>query len=714
MKRPVGWWWKGCLLGVGALALRSTVSQADGPTAPAPPTSRTVDVVDEIHGVSVADPYRWLEKESDPEVQAWLGAQRAYARSRLDHFPRREALARRFEELFSLTTVSCPEVHRRRYLFSKSEGRKNHAVHYVRERSCRAPARVILDPNTWSEDGTVALDWMKPSPDASLIAYGKSASGSEKSTLYVLEVATGNHLPDEIPNTRHCSIAWDPDLRGFLYTRFPQPGTVPPGDEYYYCKVYHHRLGSDWRSDPVVVGDLVKKEESIGIWETSDHRYVMLSRSVDWGKNDLFFRRAGCDEPFRPISVGHAGAVSADTYGDKLIIHTNIGAPRYRLALAPIDHCTLEYWKEVIPEQKGVIRGFSIVGGRLLATVTENVRSRLFVYDLRGKLIEEIELPAPGTVSKVNGEPDGKEAFFGFESFAYPPANFRYEVDSGRLEKLDQTEVNIDLSQYLTRQVWYESKDGTRVPMFVTHRKGLNLDGDNPTVLYGYGGFDIGRYPEFDARRIPWLDAGGVYVVANIRGGAEFGRQWHEAGRREKKQNVFDDFIAAAEKLIDLKYTSPQRLAISGGSNGGLLVGACMTQRPELFQAVVCAVPLLDMVRYHHFQMARFWVSEYGSAEEPEQFKWLYAYSPYHHVRRGVDYPATLLMTAESDSRVQPMHAYKMVAALQAATSGSRPILLRVEKKAGHGYARKPLWQRVEEQADLWTFLMWQLGMIES
>ncbi|MHC4067554.1 MAG: prolyl oligopeptidase family serine peptidase, partial [Planctomycetota bacterium] len=492
-----------------------------------------------------------------------------------------------------------------------------------------------------------------------------------------------------------------------------EPGTVPTGDEHYYRKVFHHHLGSDWRKDPVVVGDLVKKEESIGVSLTSDHRYVLLSRSVDWGKNDLYFRRAGSDQPFKPIAVGLGSSVSADTYADKLVILTDAGAPRFRIATATIDQPGPEHWQDVVSQQKGVLKDFSIVGGRLLVTVIEDVHSRLFVHDLQGRLIEEVELPGLGTVSDVSGEPDGDEAFFGFESFAYPPANFRYETDTGRLEKLEQVQLDLDLSRYQTRQVWYESKDGTRVPMFVTHVTAIKLDGDNPTVLYGYGGFNIGRYPKFDSRIIPWLDAGGVYVVANIRGGSEFGRQWHEAGRREKKQNVFDDFISAARKLIELRYTNPKRLAIYGGSNGGLLVGACMTQHPELFQAVVCTVPLLDMVRYHDFQIARYWISEYGCAEDPEQFKWLYAYSPYHHVRMGVDYPATLLMTAESDSRVQPMHAYKMAAALQAVSSGTRPILLRVEAKAGHG-AGKPLGKRIEEQADLWTFLMWQLGMTEG
>ena len=676
----------------------------------APPATERVEVVDEIHGVKVTDPYRWLEDENDPRVAAWLDRQREYTRRILDRDPRREALKQRFADLLSFTSISRPAVYRQRYLFSKREGAQNQAVIYVREGSHRAPARAILDPNTWSPDGTVALDWMYPTPDASLIAYGRSRSGDEKSTLYVLDVATGKLLADEIPYTRHCSLAWDPDLKGFLYSRYPEPGTVPPGDENYYHKVFHHRLGDDWHNDPLVVGDLVQKEETIDVDATSDNRYVMLQRSVDWAKNDLYLRPLGSDGPFTPVAVGLDGQVSGDTYQGRLFLQTNIGAPRSRIVVADVENPAPDHWKDVVPQQKGVIEGFRIVGGRLFVGISEDVHSRLAVYDLDGTFRGDIELPTLGTVGGVNGEPDGDEMFFSFESFAYPPTNYRYDVRAGRLDVLEQIEVKADLSPYDTRQEWYTSKDGTRIPMFLIARKEVALDGNNPTVLYGYGGFDISLVPRFDSRIIPWLEAGGVYAIANLRGGGEFGRAWHQAGRLEKKQNVFDDFIAAGEALVAMKYTNPRRLAIYGGSNGGLLVGACLVQRPDLFGAAVSAVPLLDMVRYHRFAIARLWIPEYGTAENPEQFRWLYAYSPYHHVRDGADYPATLLMTGASDSRVQPMHAFKMAAALQHATAGNRPILLRVEEKAGHGQG-KPLSQRIEEQADIWTFLMAQFNV---
>ncbi|MFQ5490274.1 MAG: prolyl oligopeptidase family protein, partial [Phycisphaerae bacterium] len=696
------------ILGLGAsLTLLSWLAGTNQDTAHAqsPPATRTVEVVETLHGVEVADPYRWLEAETDPEVVAWIDAQRAYTASALGAFPQRQVLAKRFRRLYETTKISSPGVFGKRYLFTKHEGLKNHAVLYVRQGSHTASANPILDPNTWSADGTVALDWYYPTPDASLIAYGKSASGDEKSTLYVLDVATGKHLPDTIPYTRYTSLTWDPDRKGFIYSRYPEPGTVDAGDENYHRKLYHHRLGDDWRSDALVLGDLSQKEEFLDISASSDHQYELLSRSVGWAKNDLFFRKAGSKGPFGTIISGRDSLSSADVHRGQLFIRTNLDAPRYRIAKASLDQPDPAHWTDLIPQQGGVIKEFAVIGRRLFVHLSQDVTSRLLIYDLDGKKLRQIELPTLGTLTGgaggvFSGEPDGDEAFFSFESFAYPPANFRYVISTDTLEKLEQQETDLDLGSYVTRQVWYESKDGTRVPMFVVHKKGLRMDGDNPTVLYGYGGFNISLTPRFDVRKIPWLDAGGVYAVANLRGGGEFGKTWHESGRRGRKQNVFDDFIYAAQKLIDLKYTNKQRLGIMGGSNGGLLMGACLTQRPDLFRAVVCAVPLLDMVRYHHFQIARLWIPEYGSADDAEQFKWLYAYSPYHHVKPGTSYPATLMMTAESDSRVQPMHAYKMTAALQAANKGGRPILLRAEKKAGHGVG-KPLSMRIDEQVDI-------------
>ncbi len=701
----------GSLIAVILTALVAPGVWADPGLTKAPPPARTVDVADEYHGVKVPDPYRWLENGDDPEVVKWLHAQGAYARAYLDAIPERAAIVSRLEKLYSAASVSAPSVVKDRYFFSRREGTQNHSVLYVREGSYEAPARVLIDPNAFSKDGTVALDWTSVSPDGRLIAYGKSSGGDEKSTLYIKNVGTGDHLSEEIPGTRYCNIAWLPDGKSFYYTRYPLPGTVPPGDENYNRKVYYHELGDDWKNDKLVVGDLVKKEEMVNPYANSTDEWLFLSRSIDWSENDLYFRPLKSSEPFQPIAVGLGAQVSADVVHGKMFIRTDHQAPRYRVMTAVLEHPGPEHWKELIPQQKGVISSIRVIDRKIVAHIHEDVHSRLVVFDLEGKRIDEIKLPTLGSVGGIGGEWDDTEIFFSFQSFAHPPTIYRYDLRSRELETLEQVDVDVDVTKYETQQKWYRSKDGTRIPMFIVHKKGLDLDGRNPTLLYGYGGFDVSLRPRFRKGLFVWLERGGVYAVANIRGGGEFGREWHHAGRLEDKQNVFDDFIAAAEALIEMNYTSPDRLAISGGSNGGLLVGACAVQRPELFRAVLCGVPLLDMVRYHKFKIARLWIPEYGSAEDPEQFKWLYAYSPYHHVKDGTQYPAMLITTGDSDSRVHPLHAWKMTARLQAANDGDHPILMRMETKAGHG-AGKPLSKIIEETADEFAFLMNELGML--
>ncbi|MEE9293439.1 MAG: prolyl oligopeptidase family serine peptidase [Phycisphaerae bacterium] len=704
----------GCWHNFVAAAAVAMAATADAQTRlAAPPSTRTVDHVDVLHGVKVADPYRWLENETGPEVLQWVEAQNAHTRSYLDRFAEREAIVSRLKKLSSAASSTAPSVVNGRYFFYHHEGLKNHSVLYVREGGYQAEPKVLLDPNTFSADGTVALDWTKISPDGKLIAYGKSSSGDEKSTLYIKDVRSGGHLPDVIPHTRYCGIAWRKDGASFLYTRYPAPGSVPDGDENYYRKMYQHRLGDDWKSDRLVIGDLSTKEEIVEPYANSTDDWVFLSRSVDWSKNDLYFRPAGSNESFRPIAVGLDGQVDADLLYGKLFIHTNVDAPRYHIVTADPQRPTPEHWKELIPQpaQGTVITSLSIIDRKLVLSLRDNAHSRIVIYDLEGKLIDEVKLPTLGAAGGVSGEWDGTELFFSFSSFAYPPAIFRYDLRTRELECIDRMAIDVDPSRYETRQLWYASKDGTRVPMFVVHAKGLKLEGNNPTLLYGYGGFDISITPRFRKGLFVWLDRGGVYASANLRGGGEFGKEWHLAGRRDKKQNVFDDFIAAAEALVQRGYTKPNRLAIYGGSNGGLLVGACMVQRPDMFRAVVCSVPLLDMLRYHRYSIARLWIPEYGSADDSEEFKWLYAYSPYHHVKPRTRYPATLFMTATSDSRVNPLHAWKMAALVQAGSAGDRPILLRTESKAGHGQG-KPLTKRIQADADRWTFLMSELGMI--
>lgn len=674
------------------------------------PPSKAEVVYDTLHGVVIADHYRWLEKQDDPPVTEWVDKQTQFTRSILDTLPYRNEINAQLKKLYDLTTISSPSIYGSRYFFFKREAGQNHSVMYVREGSHTAPARVVLDPNSFSTDGTVALDWMHPSPEGNLVAYGKSEGGSEISTLYIRDVTTGKDLDLTIPYTRAASVAWLKDLSGFYYTHYPKLGAVPAGDEKYFRRVYFHKMGDNPDNDKLIFGEGRPKEEWCDIELSSDHRYLLLSASLDWTKNDLWIRGINQTGNFIPVAEKLDGSFGGDVYGNTLYLLTNYQAPRYKIMTTPVNNPKMDNWEELIPEQKGVIRGFRIVGGKLVLLMSEDVVSKIYIYSLEGKKEKEIPLPTLGSVGGIDGKQDGEELFFSFTSYFYPPTVYRYDMNIGKLEETEKMQLDFDLSVYEVKQIFYTSKDGTKVPMFIVNKKGLKLDGTNPTLLYGYGGFDISITPNFIRGLYVWLDRGGVYAVANIRGGGEYGRTWHEAGRLEKKQNVYDDFIAAGEWLIANKYTSPQKLAIQGGSNGGLLMGAMLTQRPDLFKAVICQVPLLDMLRYDKFLIARLWIPEYGSAADPAQFKWLQAYSPYQKVKEGVKYPATLITTGVQDSRVDPMHAFKMTALLQKANSGPNPILLRVEPKAGHG-AGKPVSKILNEQTDIWSFLLWQLGV---
>jgi prolyl oligopeptidase len=677
-----------------------------------PPTHRD-NVVETIHGVQVHDPYRWLENADDPGLAAWVEQQNALTRDHLDRFAgERQQLRRELEGLYEASVMSSPRRFGERYFYRKRDPGQNQSVLYVREGNLNAPARVLIDANKLSEDGTVSLDWWHPSPDGRLVVYGTSAGGNEDTTLYLRDVTTGKDTGLVIPHARHSSVAWDPDGKGFHYTRHPAPGSVPPGDEMYYRRLYYHKLGTDWREDPLVVGEDQPKTASIDCDNSSDYSHQLLYITTDWARNDLYIREPGADE-FTPVVVGLDAQFFGDVAGAKLFVRTNHRAPSYRIFEADVSNPTRQSWKDVVPERTGVIDEFRIVGGRLVVSLLEDVHSRLFVYELDGTLDREIELPALGTVRDLAGRPEHAQLFFRFSSFAYPAVTYQCDLDSGAMHELDRMEIALSPDEFVTKQVWFRSKDGTRVPMFVIHQRGLKLDGSNPAVLNAYGGFNISIRPEFRPGIIPWLERGGVFAIANLRGGGEFGRPWHLAGRKQKKQNVFDDMIAAAEKLISDGYTRPERLGTTGGSNGGLLMGAMITQRPDLFKAVVCGVPLLDMVRYHHSTIARLWIPEYGSAENPDEFRYLYAYSPYHHVQEGSPYPAVLFRTGEFDTRVDPMHARKMTALLQDSTGSDAPILLWVERKTGHGGGR-PVSKRVAAELDQWTFFGWQLGMFAS
>lgn len=672
------------------------------------PPTRKDPVVDDFHGQSIEDPYRWLETEDAPEVVAWTEEQNRVTLEALAS-PSRAGIHDRLHQLLSIGALGTPSPRQGRYFYMRREGHQNHAVLYLREGAPDGPERVILDPNAWSADGTEALDWYYPDRSGRLLAYGRSSGGDEWSTLRVLDVGTGEHLADEIPRARAASVSWLPDASGFYYTRYPDAGEVPEGEEHYHRRIYFHSLGSAVEADPLIFGEGREKEDWPGTHLSKDGRHLLISVSVGWTRTDLYVldRETGT---LTTIVEGEEALYDGELYRGRLYLHTNFEAPRYRLFEVDLATPERSAWKEILPETDWVLEWTGIVGGVLFVSYLADATSRFFRYDLEGGSRTEIPLPTLGSLGGIGGEWDGRELFYGFSSFTVPPTVYRYDLVTGESTLWGRVEADVDPDRYEIHQVRYQSKDGTTVPMFVVHRKGLAQDGDQPTLLTGYGGFNLSMTPGFSRANFLWLENGGVYAVANLRGGGEYGTPWHEGGRRGNKQNVFDDFLAAAEWLIANGYTRPERLALYGGSNGGLLVGAALTQRPDLFRAVVCAVPLLDMLRYHHFRIARLWIPEYGSPEDPEEFAWLYAYSPYHRVRDGERYPAVLLTTGASDSRVDPMHARKMAARLQEATSSELPILLRVETRAGHG-AGKPLAKVLEEATDMWTFLFDQLGV---
>ena len=673
--------------------------------------TRADDVVDEIHGTRVPDPYRWLEDGQGDEVHRWVEAQNAYTRALLDARPGRAAVRRRLEDLLSIGTLTAPVPRRGRYFYTRREGKQNQPILYVRD-SLKGKDRVLLDPNTLSPDGTAAIDWWYPSGDGALLAYGVSTSGDEKSTLRVIDAGTGKALPDVIPHTRYCSLGWLPDHSGFYYTRYPVPGEVPPDQENYNRHVFFHRLGSDWTKDPKVFGDKRRPEEIIELNVSPDGGYLAVWALEGWSRSDLYVKDLKQEgSPFVTVAEGIDAIFQGGVVGDTLYLLTNWEAPRYRLFAVDPKRPQRDHWRLLIAESDAVLSEAHYASGKIVALYLKDASSRLALHAAAdGRKIRDIVLPALGTIEGLAAQHDGREVFFGFTSFTVPPSVYRIDLKSGSAALWEKVKADLDLSALEVEQVFYPSKDGTKVSMFLVHRKGLRRDGRNAVVLYGYGGFNISMTPSFSRALVLWLERGGVYAVANLRGGGEYGEDWHRAGMLDRKQNVFDDYLAAAQWLIEKKYTGADRLAIYGGSNGGLLVGAALTQRPELFRAVVCAVPLLDMVRYHNFQIAKLWVPEYGTAEDPAQFRFLYDYSPYHRVKENTAYPAVLLTTAESDSRVDPMHARKMAARLQKATTSDRPVLLRTETRAGHGIG-KPLTKQVDEATDTWSFLLWQLGI---
>jgi prolyl oligopeptidase len=691
---------------------KSSKDQSAAPTAP--PDTPAKPVIDILHGTKVLDNYRWLEDGSSAATQKWVAEEMAYTRAVLDPLPGRNAIHKRLTDLLSIGSVSVPEIAGRHYFYTRREGMQNQPVLYVRD-GLEGKDRVLLDPNQLAADGTIALDWYQPSENGKYVAYGTSPGGSEMSTLHIIETKTGTVLPDTIERTRAASIAWLPDNSGFYYTRYPEKGDVPAGQEMYNRRVFFHELGDEPARDLAIFGEGRDPEDWPNVHLSNDGRWLLIDVEQGWAKSELFLIDVNKETPPVRITTGKNFLYRGEVYEGKIYITTNEDAPRYRVFVTDAGDFEREHWKEIIPQSDAVLQGTAVFGGKLYAQYEQNASSQLKLFDLDGKKLHDIDLPAIGTVFGSGGRWNRDEMFFGFQSFTVPPSIYRYDLKDNSTSLWTKVDApSIDPAMYEVAQEWFNSKDGTRVPMFLVHKTGLTKHGRNPTLLTGYGGFNVSLTPAFSRTAYLWMEHGGVYAVANLRGGAEFGEDWHRAGMLDKKQNVFDDMIAAAEHLIAEKYTDRNHLAIQGGSNGGLLMGAMITQRPDLFRAVVCQVPLLDMIHYQDFQIAKLWIPEYGTSENREQFKWLYAYSPYHHVKAGTEYPSVLFMTADTDTRVDPMHAKKMAAEMQAeaknGTNRTRPILLRIESKAGHG-AGKPVTKQIEEFTDVYSFLFWQLGV---
>jgi prolyl oligopeptidase len=681
-----------------------------------PPLAEKRPLTETMHGVEITDNYRWLEDATSPETQKWVEEEMAYTRSILDPLPGREAIHKRLTELLGIGNITQPEIAGKYYFYTRREGMQNQPVLYVRE-GLEGKDRVLVDVNQLAADGTIALDWFQPSENGRYVAYGTSPSGSEMSTLHIVETKTGKLMPDMIERTRACSIAWLPDASGFYYTRYPKKGDVPEGQEMYNRHVFFHLLGTDPETDDKIFGEGRDPEDWPDVSLDNDGQLLVIEVEEGWTKSELYLKDVKKDTPPERITTGKNFLYSATAYNGRLYITTNEDAPRYRVFMAEAGNYERDDWKEIIPQSEAVLQGVGVWGGKLFTQYEHNASSQLKVFNIDGAFVSNIQLPALGTVYGSSGKWDRDEIFYGFFSFTVPPSVYRYDLKTDKTTEWAKVDApSIDPSLYEVQQEWFSSKDGTRVPMFVVYKKGLKKDGHNPALLTGYGGFNVSMTPSFSRTAYLWMEHGGVYAVANLRGGAEFGEDWHRAGMLGNKQNVFDDMIAAAEHLIAEKYTDNDHLAIQGASNGGLLMGAMITQRPDLFRAVICQVPLLDMLRYQYFQIAKLWIPEYGSSDNPEQFKWLYAYSPYQHVKAGVEYPAILFMTADTDTRVDPMHAKKMAAEMQAeaknGASKTRPILLRIETKAGHG-AGKPVTKQIEEFTDVYAFLFWQLGVRE-
>jgi prolyl oligopeptidase len=674
--------------------------------------TRRDETQENYHGTLVSDPYRWLEDASSVETRAWVEAQNEVSAAYFNAVDERPHILARLTELINFPRSSAPIKKGSRYFFSQNSGLQNQSVLYTRQTLTDQPA-ILLDPNGLSTDGTKALINQSYSHDGEFLAYGVSTGGSDWQEIKIRRISTGEDYPETIQWCKFASLAWKHDNSGLYYDRFPEPSSVPEEDQNRYSRVYWHALGTAQSEDKCIYERADNPDLGFSPLITHDGHYLLL---YVWSGTDpktrVYYREIASDGPFiRLLDDFDAAYTFIHNVGTLFYFQTDLAAPHGRVIAIDVTRPERANWREILPEQEDVIGSSTVVNQQLVVTWKHDAHHQIKRYTLDGQYLGDIALPTPGSLIEMTGEADETELFLNFTSFLYPPSIYRYDFLADTLTLWRGPDLNFAFEAYETSQVFYTSKDGTRVPMFLTHKKGLVLDGSNPTFLHGYGGFNVSMTPAFSPVNLLWLEQGGVYAVPNLRGGDEYGEAWHLAGLLEKKQNVFDDFIAAAEWLIAQKYTSSSKLAINGGSNGGLLVAACMLQRPELYGAVVCEVPVIDMLRYHKFTVGHYWISEYGNAEaDPKHFQFLYAYSPLHNVKPEIAYPATLIMAADTDDRVVPSHAKKFAATLQAASNGPQPILLRIETRAGHGLG-KPIAKILAERSDVFAFLFKQFAM---
>jgi prolyl oligopeptidase len=674
------------------------------------PVTRKVDVVDDFHGTKVADPYRWLEDPSSPGYHEWIDAENAVTERFLAALPDRQPLRERLTALWDYERYEVPVREGNRVFYQRNSGLQPQAVLYVVDLP-RFEPRPLLDPNTLSKDGTVALTGTVPSRDAKLLAYGVAEAGSDWQEWRVRKVDTGEDLPDRIQWVKSSAAEWTPDGRGFYYSRYDAPGPNQLRDLNYFEKLYYHRLGTPQSADRLVYERKDQKEWGFGATVSDDGRWLVISVSQGTDERNRVYIQdlKARGSKVRPlVDVLEARYELVGSQGSVLWFLTNLDAPLGKIIAIDMRAPDRARWKTLVPEAQSRLQHASAVGGRFILNYLEDAHSLLEIHGLDGKLQERVKLPVLGTAKGLDGRLTQDETYFSFETFASPPALLRLAPATGELRVFRAPELKFEPSEFESRQVFYQSKDGTRVPMTLTFRKGTTPDGARPVLLYGYGGFDISMTPRFSPTWLAWMERGGVVAVANLRGGGEYGETWHQAGMKLKKQNVFDDFIAAAEWLVKERWTQPSRLAIEGGSNGGLLVGAVLNQRPDLFGCAVPVVGVMDMLRFQKFTIGWMWTSDYGSTDDPEQFKATYAYSPLQNIKPGTSYPPTLVMTADHDDRVVPAHSFKYIATLQAAQAGPAPVLIRIETRAGHSPG-KPTSKKIEEGADMLAFISWAL-----